>query len=189
MLIALFPYLVAPVIAAMIWNQIYARIIPSLADIYGLSFLQISPLARPETALVAVTVVDLWMLIPFSTMLFWSALQTIPRELIDEAAVAGANSVQVFRYVSWPFLVPTMGLLTTIIVAYSLAHIDTIMALTGGGPGRATETVFFVIYKNSTADQRHGYGLAEAVVVSCVSVMIFVALRRLTNSSNVTELR
>ena len=76
-------------------------------------------------------------------------------------------------------------MLTTIIISYGLTHIDTIMTLTSGGPGRSTETLYYVIYKNSTGN--YAYALAEGIVVAIISIIVFLVINKFTNSKNISE--
>ena len=182
--ISFFPYVVTPIIVCILWNQIFIGLIPEIAQILNIEQLTSNLLANKTTALYTVAFVDLWILVPYAMLLFTSALNSIPKEILEHAQVEGANAFQIGAYIESPYILSTIGMLTTIITSYAFTHIDTLMTLTAGGPGRATETIYYTIYKNSTLEQRYAYGLAEGIVVAIFSVLIFLIINKLTNGKH-----
>ena len=183
--ISFFPYVVTPIIVCVLWNQLFANLIPSVGQALNIDLLKTNLLAKSDTAIWAVSFVDLWMLIPYSMLLILSSLNAIPTDLIEYAELENASRWKQFRYIEFPFLLPAFAMITTIIISYALTNIDTIMALTAGGPGRSTETMYYVIYKNSTFE--YSYGLAEGIIVSLVSIAVFILINRLTNSKETRD--
>ncbi len=182
--VSFFPYIVTPVVACILWNQIFISLLPSLGEVLGIELLQHNLLADKATALYAVAFVDLWMLIPYTMLLLLSSLNSIPKELIECAKLEGASSWVILRHIELPYILPSLGMIVTVVVSYALTHIDTIMTLTSGGPGRVTETLYYTIYKNSIMEQRYAYGLAEGIVVAIISILVFVIISKLTNNKN-----
>lgn len=182
--ISFFPYIITPVVSCILWNQIYISLIPSIGEILNSDFLKYNLLANKTTALYAVTVVDLWMLVPYAMLLFLSSLNSIPKSILEHAKLEGANTWKISTCIELPYNMPTIGMLITVITSYAFTHIDTIMTLTSGGPGRVTETLYYTIYKNSFLEQRYAYGLAEGLVVAIVSILVFVLISCLTNNKN-----
>ena len=183
--ISFFPYVVTPIIVCVLWNQLFANLIPSVGQALNIDLLKTNLLAKSDTAIWAVSFVDLWMLIPYSMLLILSSLNAIPTDLIEYAELENASRWKQFRYIEFPFLLPAFAMITTIIISYALTNIDTIMALTAGGPGRSTETMYYVIYKNSTFE--YSYGLAEGIIVSLVSIAVFILINKLTNSKEIRD--
>lgn len=186
--ISFFPYIITPVVACILWNQLFIGLFPQIGDWIGVDFLKSSLLSNKNTALYAVAFVDLWMLIPYSTLLFLSALNSVPKELIEYAQVEGANTRKIAIHIELPYVIPTLGMIITVVVSYAFTHIDTIMTLTSGGPGRVTETIYYTIYKNSSLEQQYAYGLAEGLVVAIASIIIFILISKITNGKNVDNL-
>lgn len=180
LLIAFFPYVVTPIVVCVLWNQLFTNLVPLIGENLNIDYLKINLLAKGNTALWAVSFVDLWMLIPYSMLLILSALNAIPSDLLEYAELENASKWKQFRYIEFPFLLPSFAMIGTIVISYALMNIETIMALTAGGPGRSTETMYYIVYKNSTFD--FSYGLAEGIVVSLVSITVFIIINRLTNS-------
>ena len=69
-------------------------------------------------------------------------------------------------------------------VTYALTHIDSIMTLTAGGPGRSTETLYYIIYKNSFLEQKYAYGLAEGVLIAGFCIALFMIVNLCFNGRN-----
>lgn len=182
--IAFFPYVITPVIVCVLWNQLFINLIPIMGKALNIDILKTNLLANKSTAIWAVAFVDLWMLVPYAMLLILSSLTSIPTDLIEYAKLEKANRWKIFRYIELPYLLPTFGMISTIIISYALTHIDTIMTLTAGGPGRSTETLYYIVYKNSTLEQRYAYGLAEGMVVSAISMFVFIIISKFTNSKN-----
>ena len=142
------PYTLMPVMVCLLFRQMYTGVLPALGTALGWNALKTNLLALPQTALGAVAVTDLWMLCPYAMLLILAAMAAIPKEIQDYARLEGVNAWQRFRYVEYPYIAPALGTLLSVTVTYALTHIDSIMTLTAGGPGRSTETLYYIIYKN-----------------------------------------
>lgn len=173
------PYVITPVVSCILWNQMYIGLLPEIGKRFGIALLKSNLLANKDIALYAVSAVDLWMFVPYAMLLLSSALNAIPQELLEAAKLDGANSFHIASYIEFPYLLPTIGMLTTMIASRALTNIDTILVLTSGGPVRSTETLYYTIYRNSTEELHYAYGLAEGVVVSVVSILIFLLINKL----------
>lgn len=183
--ISFFPYVVTPIIVCVLWNQLFTNFIPLVGKSLNIDFFKTNLLAKGNSALWAVSFVDLWMLIPYSMLLILSALNAIPTDLIEYAELENASKWKRFRYIEFPFLLPSFAMIGTIVISYALTNIDTVMALTAGGPGRSTETMYYIVYKNSTFN--FSYGLAEGIIVSLVSITVFIVINKLTNSKEKSD--
>ncbi len=188
LLIFFFPYVVTPVVVSMLWNQLYYRLLTAIGSMLNIAVLESNILSNKAFALIAIAIVDLWMLIPYTTLLFYSAINAIPQNLIDSAKLDGAGKFNLFLYIKLPYLLPIIGMIVTVIFSYALTSIDTIMALTGGGPGRSTETLYYAIYRNSTLDQRYAFGSAEGLLVTIASIIVYLMISRITNGKNLNDL-
>ena len=96
--LSFFPYVITPIIACILWNQIYIGLVPEIAELLGIQAIKGNLLADKGTALFAVAFVDLWMLVPYAMLLYLSALNGIPKELLEYAQIEGANSRQIAMY-------------------------------------------------------------------------------------------
>jgi multiple sugar transport system permease protein len=110
-----------------------------------------------------------WKFIGFQVLVLLVGLQSIPGELYEAARVDGASTLQRLRFITLPFLRPTLALLLILSITGSLLAFDQFLVLTKGGPDNSTITVMFAVY--NTAFQRFALGKAAAL-----SVVLLVAL-------------
>jgi multiple sugar transport system permease protein len=121
-------------------------------------------------ALAAVTIVNIWVGIPFNMVILYGGLQGIPDSLYEAAALDGANAWQRFRYVSLPLLRPVTLVVLTLGLIYTIKVFDVIMVVTGGGPANATQTLTIWAYNLSFTDFFFGRGAALG------NILIIIAL-------------
>lgn len=164
--IVLLPLAVPEIVVAFMWSSLLAPgEFGTLNRLLQLGGLPVAVNWFYRYPLPSVIVINVWRGITFATILFLSALQTIPEELEEAAAVDGAGGWQVFRHITLPLLMPvifTYMLLTTIT---TLSIFGLIYALTRGGPAGATEVVPIYMYNRAFQFYQLGYGSAVAVVM------------------------
>jgi multiple sugar transport system permease protein len=127
-------------------------------------------LTSTSWALAAVTIVNIWVGIPFNMVILYGGLQGIPDALYEAAALDGANAWQRFRYVSLPMLRPVTLVVLTLGLIYTIKVFDVIMVVTGGGPALATQTLTIWAYNLSFTDFFFGRGAALG------NILILIAL-------------
>ena len=112
-----------------------------------------------------------WKQISYNFLFFVAGLQAIPRSLIEAAAIDGAGPGRRFRTIIFPLLAPTTFFLLVINTVY--AFFDTfgiIHAVTGGGPGKATETLVYKVYNDGFVNLQLGISAAESVILMVIVV-------------------
>jgi multiple sugar transport system permease protein len=107
-------------------------------------------------------------------VLFLAGLQDIPEELYEAARIDGANTVNVFRFVTLPLLAPTLFVVLMLTIINSFQIFDQVYVMTSGGPGTATLTLVQYIYTQSFQYQKFGYGSAIAVVLFLILVVVAI---------------
>ena len=114
-----------------------------------------------------------------------ASLQTISRDLYEAARIDGANRINCFFKITVPMLSPTIFLCTVMQFISSLQVFDTIMAMTQGGPGRATNVLTYYIYQRAFVDMRFGYASAVAyvlfVIILVITLIQFVGQKKWVN--------
>jgi raffinose/stachyose/melibiose transport system permease protein len=164
------PYVVAEVIAGVVWYQLLqpeSGVIDGLISSIGLTPPEQGFLGTPSLALGTVFVVLTWKYLGLAILLFLAGLQGVPDELYEAAQLDGASWWQVQRRVAIPLLGPTMRTWAFLSMIGSLQLFDMVWILTGGGPANATTTMATYLITMGTA--RHNYGIAGAA-----SVVLFV---------------
>jgi multiple sugar transport system permease protein len=138
-------------------------------------------LSNPSWALVSVILVDVWQWTPFCFLVFLAALQGVPDELYEAARVDGASALDMLREVMLPLLVPTIIIVLLLRMAEALKLFDIPFALTGGGPGVATQPFSLLAFRTGLRFFDLGYASAMAyallVVVMIVVTLFFRRLR------------
>ena len=150
----------------------------------GLESWQKTWLAEPFWAFVAICVVLIWQNVGLTMVIYLAGLATVPQELEEAAALDGAGVFQRFRNILMPSLQPTIAIATTLTLITGLRVFDQVMAMTAGGPFGATDTLATVIYRETFAFGRFGYGSALALTLSAFVVAAAVLQMYLTRDRN-----
>jgi len=180
----LIPWMVANPIVGIIWKWIYEPTFGILNDVLlniGLINQPIAFLGDLKFALLAAIITNTWRGFPFIGLLLLAGLQAIPETQYEAATVDGANSWQVFRYVTLPNLKHVIIVAVTIDLIWTLRGMDLINVLTSGGPGRATEILPMLIYKEAFQFMNFGSAAAISAVLFLfllTFLVIYVAFSR-----------
>jgi raffinose/stachyose/melibiose transport system permease protein len=178
------PAVVSPVVIAFLWKYMFNPApdagINAMLGFFGLDFLQQNWLGDPGVALWAIGLTVVWQYAGYSMVIFVAALQGIPRELEEAAALDGAGRFQRFRHLVLPLIAPAMTICLTLSTIGGLKLFDQVFAITGGGPGYSTETLSTLIYKQAFVFGQYGYSTAVALVLALlVSCLALVQMRYL----------
>ena len=164
------PAVITPIVTAYLWRNLLgpAGAVNSLLGAVGLGSWQQDWLGDPQLALWSVVTVIVWQFAGYSMVIFLAGLQAVPREIYEAADMDGAGPVRRFWSVTRPLLAPafTVNLMLSIIGGIKL--FDQVYALTGGGPGHATDTMSTLIYKDAFTLGEFGYSIALAVVLTVI---------------------
>jgi len=133
----------------------------------------VSLLGDPRWALPALGVVGVWKLTGYALIVFLAGLQSIPRSLLEAAALDGAGPWQRFRHVTLPQLAPTAAFVATTCLVTSFQAFDVVRIMTQGGPARATELFVYAIYEQIFLDL--SVGRASALTVVFFGLLLAVA--------------
>lgn len=171
------PVVLSPVVIGYLWQYVYSPNggINRVFEAAGLESLQQVWLGDPELALWAIAVVMVWQSVGFTMIIFAAGLESVPEELGEAAQIDGASPWRRFRDVTLPLLAPAITINVALSLINGLRTFDQVLAMTGGGPGYATETVSTVIYKQF-ANGEYAYSTALAVELT-IAIVAFSALQ------------
>ena len=141
-----------------------------LVTILGAS--PINFLGNENLALLSVILVDVWKGLSISVVIYIAGLQSIDTTYYEAAQIDGANGWQRLRHVTLPLIVPSQNSIIILSLIGGLRTFDLIWAMTGGGPGFATDVVASVIYKQYA---QGFYGLSTAGNVIMLILISFIA--------------
>jgi multiple sugar transport system permease protein len=127
-----------------------------------------------------VTVVNIWIGIPFNALLLYSGLQDIPLELREAAALDGAGPWKRFRYVTVPLLRPVALIVIMLGIIYTVKTFDTVILLTNGGPDNGTQLMSTWAYQLAFTNFQTGDGAAVADMLFIFCMVLGVVYIRAT---------
>ncbi|MEO3843199.1 MULTISPECIES: carbohydrate ABC transporter permease [unclassified Streptomyces] len=174
--------LLPPLIIGFLWQYVLTPTGPlnTALDEVGLGALKQNWLGDGSIALGSVIAIIIWQNAGLTMVIYLAGLQGVPAELYEAAAIDGAGVWQRFRSVTLPLLLPATTIALSLTLIGSLKLFDQVFAMTGGGPGYATETLAVVMYKEAFVSGEFGYSAAIALVLTMlVFAFAMVQLRTL----------
>jgi len=172
----IWPYAVAPAIAAILWLFLFNPTLGVVAHwLKGLGIAW-DPLLDGNDALIMVVIAAVWKQISYNFLFFLAGLQSIPKSLIEAAAIDGAGPVKRFVTIVFPLLSPTLFFLLVVNIVY--AFFDTfgiIDAATSGGPAQATNILVYKVYADGFKGLDLGGSAAQSVVLMFIVISLTVA--------------
>lgn len=180
----LLPLASAPAAVGMIWRYMY----DSDFGVYNaaLSAIGLQPinwLGDSSVALYSIIIFDVWQWTPFILVITLAGLQSLPKEPFEAAALDSASTFMVLRRITFPLLSPVLILIFMLRTIDAARLYDPIATITRGGPGAATETVTFFLYRLGLKQFRLDQASAMALIVLFVIICFAgIVLRRLMQS-------
>lgn len=171
--LSLLPWIMPAVVAAFLWGWIFnARygLLNAAASGMGLIDYPVAWLSTSSGAMAAVVITKVWLSIPLFMAFFLAGLASIDREQLEAARVDGAGNWRVIVDHVLPHLRPVLMVTVVLGLIGNLQHFDTIWALTGGGPVRATSVLSVEVYRR--AFEQWDIGMAAAVGVLWVATIL-----------------
>ena len=171
----IWPYAVAPAVAGVLWMFMFS---PSfgvvtwwLRDV-GVTW---NHLLDSEHAMLLLIFAAVWKQISYNFVFFLAGLQSIPKSVIEAAAIDGAGAWRTFRSVVFPLLSPTTFFLFVVNLVYAFFDTFAIVdAITGGGPGKATEILAYKVYHDGFKALDIGGSAAQSVVLMVIVIGLTV---------------
>jgi raffinose/stachyose/melibiose transport system permease protein len=172
------PAVVSPVIIGYLWQFVYSYDGPinSSFRALGVEGWARTWLGDPATALWAVAVAVVWQLTGSAMVIYLAGLEAVDGEILDAASVDGAGDFKRTWYIRLPLLAPAITINLALSIITGLRIFDQIIAMTGGGPGYATETIATTIYRQSVVFGQFASGLALSIILA-ISVAVFSAIQ------------
>ena len=168
------PNMISMVIGGYMWMFIFTKVLYYLADNYnGFSFLDHMWIGDPQYSFVAIIIVAVWGAVGYLMIIYMAALQGVPESMKEAAVLDGANAWQRFWKVEFPMIrhAVTICVFWTLNSAFQV--FDVIFTLTGGGPGRATQSAAMNIYEEAfRGNIQYGYATAKSTVLFLIVLVI-----------------
>jgi len=170
-----FPVLMSGIIMGFIWMIILNYnfgVVNQLLDAIGLGNLKTDWLGNPDFALLSIILSTVWKAAGYYMIIYLAGLQGIPQELMEAASIDGAGRWKQFRHITFPLLAGATTVCVMLSMIGSLKMFDQIAVMTNGGPGFATETLTYIIYRVAFGEGRQGFGTALALVLFILILLI-----------------
>ena len=171
----IWPYAVAPAIAGVLWLFLFNPTLGIIAVWLHRADIDWNYLVYGNQALLLVVMAAVWKQVSYNFLFFLAGLQSIPKSLLEAAAIDGAGPVKRFFSIVFPLLSPTTFFLLVVNIVY--AFFDTfgiIDAATSGGPGQATEILVYKVYKDGFKGLDLGGSAAQSVILMAIVITLTV---------------
>jgi len=172
----IWPYAVAPAISGILWlfllHPSYGVVALSIKRWFGIDW---NPVLRGGDALVMVVMASAWKEISYNFVFFMAGMQSIPKSLIEAAAMDGASPFRRFWAITMPLLSPTLFFVTVMNIIYAFFEtFGVIHTVTQGGPGGATNTLVYKVYQDGFIGLNLGSSAAQSIVLMSLIILITV---------------
>lgn len=177
------PAILAPVVVGLAWRSMLSAEIGIVN--YFLRNIGLPPqpwLGQKFLGFVSIIIADVWEWTPFATLVLIAGLNSLPVEPLEAALVDGASKWQVFRYITFPLLVPIITVVLLFRTLDAFKVFDTVYMMTGGGPGRATDVFSFLIWRKAFFENQLGYAATLSIILLVVTILIAQGYIRILKS-------
>lgn len=177
----LLPMVATPVSIGLVWMLIYEPTFGIANTLLGLIGMQNLPLwlGSPDTALMALAIIDIWQWTPMISLIVMAGLAALPTEPIESAHVDGAKAYQILARITLPMITPTVVVASLLRLIDALKTFDIIYATTGGGPTFSSETLNVLAFINAFQYFDLGYASAMLVVFFLLVLLLSLSLGKL----------
>jgi multiple sugar transport system permease protein len=179
--VVLLPWAIPTVISGIIWRWIFDGdygVLNGLLLVTGVVKRYVPWMSQPFTARLCMVVAHVWKQGPLASVFLVAALQVIPPALYDAAHIDGAGRWRAFRFVTLPYLKPTLGLVLIYETIVAIATFDLVYVMTGGGPADATAIIGWYAYTEIFRFLNLGHGAALALILGVMLLgLVMIYLR------------
>ncbi|WP_413407914.1 carbohydrate ABC transporter permease [Paenibacillus amylolyticus] len=172
--LAYIPTLFSAIVVGFLWSYVYMPdygLISSFLDKLGIAN-ELNFLGDYSTALYSIIFVEIWKTIGTTMIIFLAGLQTVPSDLLEAGRIDGCGSWRLLRHVKIPLLATAITINVTLSLINGLKAFDFPFIMTNGGPGTATNTLIYTIYKMAFTEQLFGKASALGVISFAVIIVI-----------------
>ena len=169
----LLPMMLTPVIIGIMWRFMYNYdfgMINFFLEKVGLD--KVAFLSDKLHAIFYLSIVDIWQWTPYVILLVYGNLQALSKEQLESANIDGASTIMIFRKITLPFLSKTLTVAVLIRIMDSIREYDKVYSMTQGGPGNATETASYFIYRQAFKFFDIPKATAASIILLIITIII-----------------
>ncbi|MET0237265.1 MAG: sugar ABC transporter permease [Kibdelosporangium sp.] len=180
----LVPWLLPLIVSASTWAWLLnseAGLVNAVLELLGVG--KVNWLTSPSWSLVAVTVANIWIGIPFNLAVLYSGLRNIPAEVYEASALDGANGWKTFWHITFPMLRPVSAITLMLGFVYTLKVFDIIWIMTRGGPSDSSTTLATWSYELGFGSRLPRFGLGAAtgnvlIILALAAGLVYIRTQR-----------
>lgn len=183
------PMMATPVAIALVWRMMFHPQVGVLN--YLLSLFGLGPsewVFNPKIVIPTLVMVETWQWTPLVMLVVLGGLAAVPTEPYESAQIDGATRWQMFRYITFPMVLPFVMVAVIIRTIDALKSFDIIFAITQGGPGNASETINVFLFNQAFAYNNIGYASAIVIVFFALIVLMSLVLLHVRQRTKWTDL-
>ena len=166
------PYLIGGLILGYIWKFILGDALAAVGKATGWTGVFFNWLSHPNTASLAMIIVNCWQMAGYIMIIYITGIQAIPDDVIEAAQVDGASFWQTLFKVKFPLLMPSFTICLFMTLSNCFKIYDVNLSLTGGGPASSTEMFAMNIFNEIFDMSNYGYGQAKAFIFFIIIALV-----------------
>lgn len=167
------PNMISMIIGGYMWYFIFSQVLYYISEHTALKFLNVSWFGDTRFSFIAIIIVAVWGGAGYLMVIYIAGLQGVPASLSEAAVVDGATSMQRLKYITLPLMKQSFTICLFVTLNNAFQVFDVVYALTGGGPGRATQVVAINIYEEAfSRSNRFGYATAKSTILFLVILAV-----------------
>jgi len=171
----IWPYAVAPAVAGVLWAFLFAPSVGIATYALRQQGIDWNWVLQDDQAMTLVVLASTWKQISYNFLFFLAGLQSIPKSLIEAAAIDGAGPAKRFWTIIFPLISPTTFFLVVVNLVYAFFETFAIIhAVTSGGPARATEILVYKVYRDGVEGLDLGGSAAQSVILMLLVIALTV---------------
>jgi len=168
------PNMISAIVGARMLLFVFIKLFPDISRQFkALSFLNQPWMSDPNFAFSSIVTVTIWAGLGYMIIIYLAAIETVPKDLEEQALLEGASPIQRFFNVTLPMIMPAVTLCVFLTINNSFKAFDQIYGMTNGGPGWKTASVGLDLYYNAfSGSMRMGYGCAKAILLFIMIMIV-----------------
>lgn len=167
------PVIISPLIMGYIWYFFFSYQGGALNDVLvALGFNEINALANSDMNTWIIVFVNTYQFVGIAMIIYLAGLQSISKDFYEAAQLDGASSFKQFKNITLPLLVPSITINMVLNIIGGLKLFDVILALTGGGPGNASQSMSTFMYDLYFSKQDAGYAATQGVLMAVIILIL-----------------
>jgi len=177
-----FPCIISPLIIAYVWQIMYdtqTGLINNLLVAIGLGSFQQNWLSNPKIIMLSIGIPLAWQYIGYFLVILFAGFSNVDKDVLESAEIDGASGFKRSIYIILPLMKTTINVTLLICVTGGIKIFDQIYALTGGGPGYASEVLSMYTFTTSFSSGNYGYGSSISIAMLLISLTIILILSKL----------